>query len=118
MLLLTLLHGIKSCAHIIIATNRPSSIDPEVRRSLRFDCEVEIGVPDETGRVELLRIHTKNMKLSDDVDVEQVAGQTHGFVGAELAKLCRNAARQCVSDNTPVNLKLRDQVLRLHDAWS
>jgi transitional endoplasmic reticulum ATPase len=113
-LLLTLLHGIKSCAHIIIATNRPSSIDPEVRRSLRFDCEVEIG----STRVELLRIHTKNMKLSDDVDVEQVAGQTHGFVGAELAKLCRNAARQCVSDNTPVNLKLRDQVLWLHDAWS
>merc|ERR1719258_26064 len=67
------------------ATNRPNSIDPALRRFGRFDREVDIGVPDETGRMEVLRIHTKNMKLAEDVDLEQVARETHGFVGADLA---------------------------------
>lgn len=72
--LLTLMDGLKSRAHVIVmaATNRPNSIDAALRRFGRFDREVDIGVPDETGRMEVLRIHTKNMKLADDVDLEQV----------------------------------------------
>jgi len=67
--LLTLMDGLKSRAHVIVigATNRPNSIDPALRRFGRFDREIDIGVPDEVGRLEVLRIHTKNMKLSDDV---------------------------------------------------
>lgn len=67
--LLTLMDGLKSRAHVIVmgATNRPNSIDPALRRFGRFDCEIDIGVPDEVGRLEVLRIHTKNMKLSEDV---------------------------------------------------
>ena len=60
----------------------------------RFDREVDIGIPDATGRLEILRIHTKNMKLADDVDLEQVAAETHGHVGADLAALCSEAALQ------------------------
>lgn len=72
--LLTLMDGLKQRAHVIVmaATNRPNSIDPALRRFGRFDREVDIGIPDATGRLEVLRIHTKNMKLSDDVDLEQV----------------------------------------------
>merc|ERR1712168_660652 len=76
------------------ATNRPNSIDPALRRFGRFDREVDIGIPDTTGRLEILRIHTKNMKLADDVDLEQVASETHGHVGADLAALCSEAALQ------------------------
>ncbi|KAJ1489441.1 valosin-containing protein, isoform CRA_a [Baffinella frigidus] len=102
--LLTLMDGLKSRAHIIVmaATNRPNSIDPALRRFGRFDREVDIGVPDETGRMEVLRIHTKNMKLSDDVDLEQVARETHGFVGADLAALCTEAALQCIREKMDV----------------
>lgn len=70
--LLTLMDGLKSRAHVIVigATNRPNSIDPALRRFGRFDREIDIGVPDEVGRLEVLRIHTKNMKLSDDVRLD------------------------------------------------
>ena len=66
--------GLKSRGQVIIigATNRPNSIDPALRRFGRFDREIDIGVPDEIGRMEILRIHTKNMKLADDLDLEQV----------------------------------------------
>jgi transitional endoplasmic reticulum ATPase len=64
----------------------------------RFDREVDIGIPDATGRLEILRIHTKNMKLSDDVDLEQVAQETHGHVGADLAALCSEAALQQIRE--------------------
>lgn len=72
--LLTLMDGLKQRAHVVImaATNRPNSIDTALRRFGRFDREVDIGIPDATGRLEILRIHTKNMKLGDDVDLEQV----------------------------------------------
>ena len=73
---------------VIGATNRPNSIDPALRRAGRFDREIDIGVPDEVGRMEILRIHTKNMKLSEDVDLESVAKTTHGFVGSDLKSLC------------------------------
>src|SRR5258707_1140907 len=72
--LLTLMDGLKARSNVVVmaATNRPNSIDPALRRFGRFDREVDIGIPDPTGRLEILRIHTKNMKLTDDVDLEQV----------------------------------------------
>ncbi|CAF0843207.1 unnamed protein product [Brachionus calyciflorus] len=98
--LLTLMDGLKQRAHVIImaATNRPNSIDPALRRFGRFDREVDIGIPDAIGRLEVLRIHTKNMKLSDDVDLEQIANETHGYVGADLASLCSEAALQQIRE--------------------
>nr|CDS29022.1 transitional endoplasmic reticulum atpase [Hymenolepis microstoma] len=94
--LLTLMDGLKQRSHVIVmaATNRPNSIDPALRRFGRFDREVEIGIPDATGRLEVLRIHTKNMKLASDVDLEQIANEAHGHVGADLASLCSEAALQ------------------------
>jgi len=102
--LLTLMDGLKSRAHIIVmgATNRPNSIDPALRRFGRFDREIDIGVPDEVGRLEVLRIHTKNMKLDEGVDMERVAKETHGFVGADLAQLCTEAAMQCIREKMDV----------------
>jgi len=94
--LLTLMDGLKQRAHIVVmaATNRPNSIDAALRRFGRFDREIDIGIPDATGRLEILRIHTKNMKLADDVDLEKVAQDSHGHVGADLAALCSEAALQ------------------------
>merc|ERR1712159_246669 len=94
--LLTLMDGLNQRAHVVVmaATNRPNSIDPALRRFGRFDREVDIGIPDETGRMEILRIHTKNMKLADDVDLEGVAKETHGHVGSDIAALCSEAALQ------------------------
>uniref|UniRef100_F6VLN4 Transitional endoplasmic reticulum ATPase n=1 Tax=Ciona intestinalis TaxID=7719 RepID=F6VLN4_CIOIN len=94
--LLTLMDGLKQRAHVVVmaATNRPNSIDAALRRFGRFDREVDIGIPDATGRLEILRIHTKNMKLGADVDLEQVAAESHGHVGADLAALCSEAALQ------------------------
>ncbi|KAL2541084.1 Cell division control protein 48E [Abeliophyllum distichum] len=102
--LLTLMDGLKSRAHVIVmgATNRPNSIDPALRRFGRFDREIDIGVPDEVGRLEVLRIHTKNMKLSDEVDLERIAKDTHGYVGADLAALCTEAALQCIREKMDV----------------
>merc|ERR1712142_299217 len=93
---LTLMDGIGQRAHVVVmaATNRPNSIDPALRRFGRFDREVDIGIPDETGRMEILRIHTKNMKLADDVDLEVVSKETHGHVGSDIAALCSEAALQ------------------------
>ncbi|CAD7704442.1 unnamed protein product, partial [Ostreobium quekettii] len=102
--LLTLMDGLKSRAHVVVigATNRPNSIDPALRRFGRFDREIDIGVPDEVGRLEVMRIHTKNMKLDDEVDLEAVASQTHGYVGADLAALCTEAALQCIREKMDV----------------
>ena len=98
--LLTLMDGLKSRGQVIVigATNRPNSMDGALRRFGRFDREIDIGVPDEIGRMEVLRIHTKNMKLSEDVDLAAVAKDTHGFVGADLAQLCSEAALQCIRE--------------------
>ncbi|CAF1449744.1 unnamed protein product [Adineta steineri] len=94
--LLTLMDDLKQHPHIIVmaATNRPNSIDPALRRFGRFDREVDIGIPNAAGRLEILRIHTKNMKLGDDVDLTQVAIETHGYTGADLKSLCLEAAAQ------------------------
>jgi len=98
--LLTLMDGLKARSNIVVmaATNRPNSIDPALRRFGRFDREVDIGVPDATGRLEILRIHTKNMKMSDDVDLEKIAGETHGYVGSDVASLCSEAAMQQIRE--------------------
>jgi len=99
-MLLTLMDGLKGRGQIVVigATNRVNTIDSALRRFGRFDREIEMGVPDETGRLEILHIHTKNMKLGDDVDLEQVATATHGFVGADLAQLCTEAALNCIRE--------------------
>lgn len=98
--LLTLMDGLKSRGQVIVigATNRPNSMDGALRRFGRFDREIDIGVPDEVGRMEILRIHTKNMKLTEDVDLPAVAKETHGFVGADLAQLCSEAALECIRE--------------------
>ncbi|KAH8920517.1 cell division cycle protein 48 [Atractiella rhizophila] len=98
--LLTLMDGLKARSNVVVmaATNRPNSIDPALRRFGRFDREVDIGIPDATGRLEILRIHTKNMKLGDDVDLEKVAADTHGYVGSDLAALCSEAAMQQIRE--------------------
>nr|ODO04470.1 transitional endoplasmic reticulum ATPase [Cryptococcus depauperatus CBS 7855] len=98
--LLTLMDGLKARSNVVVmaATNRPNSIDPALRRYGRFDREIDISIPDPTGRLEILRIHTKNMKLSDDVDLEQIAADTHGYVGADMASLCSEAAMQQIRE--------------------
>jgi transitional endoplasmic reticulum ATPase len=98
--LLTLMDGLKQRSHVIVmaATNRPNSIDAALRRFGRFDREIDIGIPDATGRMEILRIHTKNMKLADDVDLEKIASESHGHVGADLAALCSEAALQQIRE--------------------
>jgi len=98
--LLTLMDGLKQRSNVVVigATNRPNSMDPALRRFGRFDREIDIGVPDENGRLEIFRIHTRNMKLDDDVDPESIARDTHGFVGADVAALCTEAAMQCIRE--------------------
>ncbi|KAM3329359.1 hypothetical protein ACQJBY_026432 [Aegilops geniculata] len=110
--LLTLMDGMKARAHVIVmgATNRPNSIDPALRRFGRFDREIDIGVPDEVGRLEVLRIHTKNMKLDEDVNLEVIAKDTHGYVGADLAALCTEAALQCIREKMDV-IDLEDDTI-------
>ncbi|XP_051119608.1 cell division cycle protein 48 homolog [Andrographis paniculata] len=102
--LLTLMDGLKSRDHVIVigATNCPNSIDPALRRFGRFDKEIDFGVPDGVGRLEVLHVHTKNMKLSDDVDLERISKDTHGYVGADLAALCTDAALQCIREKMEI----------------
>ena len=102
--MLTLMDGLKGRGHVIViaATNRPNAIDPALRRFGRFDREIDIGVPDEIGRLEILRIHTKNMKLDETVDLEAVAKDTHGFVGADVAALCTESALQCIREKMDI----------------
>jgi transitional endoplasmic reticulum ATPase len=92
--LLTLMDGISSRGRIVVigATNRPNAIDPALRRPGRFDREIEIGIPDEKGRLDILLIHTRGMPLTEDVDLASIARVTHGFVGADLHALSKEAA--------------------------
>jgi transitional endoplasmic reticulum ATPase len=99
--LLTLMDGLKQRASVVVigATNRPNAMDPALRRFGRFDREITIGVPDEAGRLEVFRIHTRNMKLDiTDKDRDRIAKETHGFVGADIASLCTEAAMQCIRE--------------------
>jgi transitional endoplasmic reticulum ATPase len=110
--LLTLMDGMKKRSHVVVmaATNRPNSIDPALRRFGRFDREIDIGIPDVIGRLEILRIHTKNMKLDDDVDLEIVAKETHGHVGADLASLTSEAALQQIREKMQL-IDLEDETI-------
>ncbi|MBC8231858.1 CDC48 family AAA ATPase [bacterium] len=92
--LLALMDGLKERGQLIVigATNIPNALDPALRRPGRFDREISIGIPDKFGRLEILEIHTRGMPLDDDVDVERLAEITHGYVGADLEALCREAA--------------------------
>lgn len=92
--LLKNLDGLKVRGKVVIigATNRPNSLDPALRRPGRFDRELEIGVPDRNGRLEILKIHTRNMPLFKEVDLEKISDITHGFVGADLSALAKEAA--------------------------
>jgi transitional endoplasmic reticulum ATPase len=92
--LLTLMDGLKTRGQVVVigATNRPDSLDGALRRPGRFDREIEIGVPDKDGRREVLQIHTRGMPLDDNVDLEEMAEITHGFVGADLESLCKESA--------------------------
>jgi len=98
--MLTLMDGMKGRSQTVVigATNRPNSIDGALRRFGRFDRELDIGVPDDNGRLEILRIHCKNMKLAPDVKLEDISANTHGFVGADLAQLCTEAALTCIRE--------------------
>ncbi len=92
--LLTLMDGLQSRGKVVVigATNRPNAIDPALRRPGRFDREIGINVPDKKGRLAILKIHTRNMPLAKDVSLEELAAITHGFVGADLASLAKEAA--------------------------
>ncbi|MDX1596005.1 MAG: CDC48 family AAA ATPase [Nitrosopumilaceae archaeon] len=92
--LLSLMDGMKSRGKVVViaATNRPDSIDPALRRPGRFDREIEIGIPDTDGREEILAIHTRGMPINEEVDLKKLAQITHGFVGADLEVLAKEAA--------------------------
>lgn len=92
--LLTLMDGLESRGKVVViaATNRPDALDPALRRPGRFDREIEIGIPDEKSRLEILQIHTRGMPLESDVKLEEMARVTHGFVGADLQALVKEAA--------------------------
>ena len=96
--LLSLMDGLESRGKLIViaATNRPNALDPALRRPGRFDREIEIKVPDKRGRLEILLIHSHNMPLEADVDQEKIAEITHGFVGADMEYLCKEAAMRCL----------------------
>ncbi len=105
--LLTLMDGLEARGKVVVigATNRVNSIDPALRRPGRFDREIEIGIPDEEGRLDILHIHTRGMPLTDDVKLEYFAKITHGFVGADLESLCKEAAMRSLTRVIPeINL--------------
>src|SRR5215210_3806373 len=106
--LLTLMDGIKSRGKLVVigATNRPNAIDPALRRPGRFDREIDIGIPDEQGRLDILLIHSRGMPMTDDVNLESIAKVTHGFVGADLEALSKEAAMRSLRRILPeINLE-------------
>ena len=96
--MLSLMDGLEGRGKVIViaATNRQNSLDPALRRPGRFDREIEIKVPDKNGRLEILQIHARNMPLDPDVDQRRIAAISHGFVGADLEYLCKEAAMKCL----------------------
>lgn len=101
--LLALMDGLQARGQVIVvaATNRPNAVDPALRRGGRFDREIEIGVPDKNGRLEILHVHTRGMPLAQDVNLEKIAEVTHGFVGADIASLCKEAAMHALRTILP-----------------
>ncbi|MHB1908996.1 MAG: CDC48 family AAA ATPase [Nitrososphaerales archaeon] len=111
--LLSLMDGLEARGKVIViaATNRPNAIDPALRRPGRFDREIEIKVPDKRGRFEILQIHTRHMPLTQEVDLEKISSVTHGFVGADLEYLCKEAAMKTLRRMLP-ELKLEEDKLQ------
>ena len=106
--LLSLMDGLKIRKKVVViaATNRPNAIDPALRRPGRFDREIEIGIPDEEGRYDILQIHTRGMPLEQDIDLKSYAKVTHGFVGADLEMVAKEAAMRSLRRIIPeINLK-------------
>lgn len=101
--LLALMDGLEARGNIIVigATNRVNAIDPALRRPGRFDREIEIGVPDKEGRLEILQIHTRGMPLSENVDLKRLSEITHGYTGADISALCREAAMKALRRYLP-----------------
>jgi len=110
--LLSLMDGLEARGKVIViaASNRPNAIDPALRRPGRFDREIEIKVPSKKGRNEILQIHTRHMPLTQDVDLEKLASAAHGFVGADLEGLCKEAAMKTLRRVLP-ELKLEEDKL-------
>jgi transitional endoplasmic reticulum ATPase len=113
--MLSLMDGLEARGKVIVisATNRPNAIDPALRRPGRFDREIEIKVPDKKGRKEILQIHSRNMPLAGDdqelpVNIEKIAAVSHGYVGADLEYLCKEAAMKCLRRLLP-ELNLEDE---------
>ncbi len=109
--LLALMDGLESRGHVVVigVTNIPNTIDPALRRPGRFDREISLPIPDKNGRLEILEIHTRGMPLAKDVDVEKLAGITHGFVGADLEALAREAAMSALRKILPkIDFELSD----------
>jgi len=119
--LLTLMDGMKPTSKVVVmaATNRASTIEPALRRPGRFDRELDMGIPDEQGRLEILQIKTRDMRLSNDVDLDFLARNTHGYVGADLQQLCMEAALECIRskmglidfDKDQVDKKILDSIV-------
>ncbi len=107
--LLTMMDGLKTRGRVVVigATNRPNSLDPALRRPGRFDREVSINVPGKEGRLLILKIHTRNMPLTKGVKLEELAAITHGFVGADIASLAKEAA-MCVLRRVLPKLELKE----------
>ncbi|WP_338729486.1 CDC48 family AAA ATPase [Haladaptatus sp. DJG-WS-42] len=101
--LLTMMDGLEARGNVIViaATNRVDSVDPALRRPGRFDREIEIGVPDEEGRKEILQVHTRGMPLADDVSLDDLAEETHGFVGADIESLTKESAMKALRRYLP-----------------
>ena len=118
--LLTLMDGMKSRGKVVViaATNRPDSIDPALRRPGRFDREIEIGIPDDEGRSDILSIHTRGMPIDEKVDLKQISKITHGFVGADLEVLAKEAAMRSlrrIIDDEKIDLgedKISSEILQ------
>ena len=107
--LLSLMDGLKSRGKVVVigATNRPNSIDEALRRPGRFDREIEIKIPDRDGRLEILQIHTKGMPLDKDVNLEELADKTHGYAGADLSALTKEAAMAALRRVLPdINMEM------------
>ena len=102
--MLSLMDGLEARGKVIVisATNRPNAIDPALRRPGRFDREIEIKVPDKKGRKDILAIHSRNMPLDDDVNTDKISAISHGYVGADLEYLCKEAAMKCLRRLLPI----------------
>ena len=110
--MLSLMDGLEARGKVIVisATNRPNAIDPALRRPGRFDREIEIKVPDKRGRKDIMAIHSRNMPLADDVNIDKISSVSHGYVGADLEYLCKEAAMKCLRRLLPV-LSLEEEKL-------